>query len=55
MLFILQDTAEVKRKISKRTFKTEQEFLEFTFKYKQVLAEKDAGNIEKDASFVNTT
>uniref|UniRef100_A0A7C9D2F5 Alpha-taxilin n=1 Tax=Opuntia streptacantha TaxID=393608 RepID=A0A7C9D2F5_OPUST len=37
-----KDTAEVKRKISKRTFKTEQEFLEFTFKYKQVLAEKDA-------------
>ncbi|KAJ8451261.1 hypothetical protein Cgig2_014033 [Carnegiea gigantea] len=37
-----EDTAEVKRKSSKRTFKTEQEFLEFTFKYKQVLAEKDA-------------
>lgn len=37
-----KDTAEVKRKSSKCTFKTEQEFLEFTFKYKQVLAEKDA-------------
>ena len=38
-----QESAEVKRKNSKRTFKTEKEFLEFTLKYHQVLTERDAG------------
>ena len=45
---MVQETLEGKRKTSKRTLKTEQEFLEFTFKYKQVLAERDAGNYGKE-------
>ncbi|KAI4351328.1 hypothetical protein L6164_005703 [Bauhinia variegata] len=36
------ETAETKRKSAKRTFKSEKEFLEFTLKYQQVLAERDA-------------
>lgn len=47
ILLFLQDSLEGKRKSSKRTFKTEQEILEFTLKYKQVLAERDAGNYIK--------
>ncbi|CAO2817842.1 unnamed protein product [Amaranthus hypochondriacus] len=43
-----KETLEGKRKTSKRTLKTEQEFLEFTFKYKQVLAERDAAIVVRD-------
>lgn len=39
---ISQETGE-KRKSSKRTIKSEKELLEFTLKYQQVLAERDAG------------
>lgn len=38
-----QESAELKRKNPKRTFKSEKEFLEFTLKYQQVLAERDSG------------
>lgn len=34
----------MKRKNVKRAFKSEKEFLEFTLKYQQVLAERDSGN-----------
>ncbi|XP_038710212.1 beta-taxilin-like [Tripterygium wilfordii] len=37
-----QETAETKRKNTKRSFKSEKEFLEFTLKYQQVIAERDA-------------
>lgn len=43
-----RETLEGKRKTSKRTFKTEQEFLEFTLKYQQVLAERDAAISVRD-------
>ncbi|KMT17677.1 hypothetical protein BVRB_2g036230 [Beta vulgaris subsp. vulgaris] len=43
-----KDSLEGKRKSSKRTFKTEQEILEFTLKYKQVLAERDAAIAVRD-------
>ncbi|KAK9684017.1 hypothetical protein RND81_10G180800 [Saponaria officinalis] len=43
-----KDVAEVKRKSSKRSIKTEQEFLEFTLKYKHVLAERDAAIAVRD-------
>lgn len=43
-----KETVEGKRKSSKRTFKTEQEFLEFTLKYKQVLTERDAAIAVRD-------
>ncbi|XP_048231861.1 beta-taxilin isoform X2 [Ricinus communis] len=36
------ETPEAKRKNPKRSFKSEKEFLEFTLKYQQVLAERDA-------------
>ncbi|KAK8579665.1 hypothetical protein V6N12_069978 [Hibiscus sabdariffa] len=36
------ETTETKRKNAKRTFKSEKEFLEFSLKYQQVLAERDA-------------
>ncbi|OAY38814.1 beta-taxilin [Manihot esculenta] len=36
------ETTEAKRKNAKRSFKSEKEFLEFTLKYQQVLAERDA-------------
>lgn len=39
----LQEAPEVKRKNVKRTFKSEKEFLEFTLKYQQVIAERDSG------------
>ncbi|KAL4282175.1 hypothetical protein GQ457_03G027540 [Hibiscus cannabinus] len=35
------ETTETKRKNAKRTFKSEKEFLEFSLKYQQVLAERD--------------
>ena len=53
-LLVLQEMVEGKRKNSKRTFKTEQEFLEFTLKYQKVLAERDAGNNEKKLAFIHT-
>ncbi|RVW67406.1 hypothetical protein CK203_061249 [Vitis vinifera] len=37
------ETSEVKRKSAKRTFKSEKEFLEFSLKYQQVIAERDTG------------
>uniref|UniRef100_A0A5B7A6M2 Putative beta-taxilin isoform X1 n=1 Tax=Davidia involucrata TaxID=16924 RepID=A0A5B7A6M2_DAVIN len=42
------ETSEVKRKNTKRTFKSEKEFLEFTLKYQQVLAERDAAIAVRD-------
>nr|XP_015877151.2 beta-taxilin isoform X1 [Ziziphus jujuba var. spinosa] len=42
------ETTETKRKSVKRTFKSEKEFLEFTLKYQQVLAERDAAIAVRD-------
>ncbi|KAF7820107.1 alpha-taxilin isoform X2 [Senna tora] len=42
------EPAETKRKSAKRTFKSEKEFLEFTLKYQQVLAERDAALAVRD-------
>ncbi|KAJ7975093.1 alpha-taxilin [Quillaja saponaria] len=42
------ETTETKRKSVKRTFKSEKEFLEFTLKYQQVLAERDAALSVRD-------
>ncbi|KAL5569271.1 hypothetical protein UlMin_025846, partial [Ulmus minor] len=42
------ETSETKRKSVKRTFKSEQEFLEFTLKYQQVLAERDSAITVRD-------
>ncbi|KAL3339369.1 hypothetical protein AABB24_028142 [Solanum stoloniferum] len=39
---------ETKRKTVKRTFKSEKEFLEFTLKYQQVLAERDSAIAVRD-------
>lgn len=36
------ETSEVKRKTVKRSFKSEKEFLEFSLKYQQVIAERDS-------------
>ena len=43
----------MKRKNTKRTFKSEKEFLEFTLKYQQVIAERDAGSLpyQESASY----
>lgn len=43
--FLQQETTETKRKSVKRSFKSEKEFLEFTLKYQQVLAERDSGKL----------
>lgn len=45
LLLITQENTETKRKSSKRTFKSETEFLEFTLRYQQVIAERDAGKL----------
>ncbi|XP_022134079.1 beta-taxilin isoform X2 [Momordica charantia] len=42
------ESTEVKRKNPKRTFKSEKEFLEFTLKYQQVTAERDAAIVVRD-------
>ncbi|KAK8671642.1 hypothetical protein V6N13_038232 [Hibiscus sabdariffa] len=42
------ETTETKRKNAKRTLKSEKEFLEFSFKYQQVLAERDAAIAVRD-------
>ncbi|XP_065872477.1 uncharacterized protein [Euphorbia lathyris] len=42
------ETAEVKRKNVKRSFKSEKEFLEFTLKYQQVLTERDTAIAIRD-------
>lgn len=42
------ETSEVKRKSTKRTFKSEKEFLEFTMKYQQVLTERDSAIVVRD-------
>ncbi|CAI9091088.1 OLC1v1026015C2 [Oldenlandia corymbosa var. corymbosa] len=42
------EAPEGKRKNAKRTFKTEKEFLEFTLKYQQVLAERDSAIAVRD-------
>lgn len=43
--FMFQEASEGKRKNAKRTSKSEKEFLEFTLKYQQVLAERDYGTL----------
>ncbi|KAL0303125.1 UNVERIFIED_CONTAM: Beta-taxilin [Sesamum radiatum] len=43
-----QEAPEVKRKNVKRTFKSEKEFLEFTLKYQQVIAERDSAVAVRD-------
>ncbi|XAR52389.1 hypothetical protein NMG60_11020442 [Bertholletia excelsa] len=43
-----EEASEVKRKNAKHTFKSEKEFLEFTLKYQQVLAERDAAITVRD-------
>ncbi|XP_017612548.1 uncharacterized protein LOC108457872 [Gossypium arboreum] len=42
------ETTETKRKNAKRTFKSEKEFLEFSLKYQQILAERDAAIAVRD-------
>ncbi|OVA00030.1 Taxilin family [Macleaya cordata] len=42
------ETSDVKRKSVKRGFKTEKEFLEFTLKYQQVIAERDGAIAIRD-------
>ncbi|PHT31977.1 hypothetical protein CQW23_28314 [Capsicum baccatum] len=42
------EAPETKRKTIKRTFKSEKEFLEFTLKYQQVLAERDSAIAVRD-------
>ncbi|XP_019194452.1 PREDICTED: beta-taxilin-like [Ipomoea nil] len=42
------EASDVKRKNVKRTFKSEKEFLEFTLKYQQVLAERDSAIAVRD-------
>lgn len=42
------DTSEVKRKNVKRSFKSEKEFLEFTLKHHQVIAERDSAVAVRD-------
>ncbi|XP_044509256.1 beta-taxilin isoform X2 [Mangifera indica] len=42
------ENTETKRKSSKRTFKSETEFLEFTLRYQQVIAERDAAIAIRD-------
>uniref|UniRef100_A0A2N9EG12 Uncharacterized protein n=1 Tax=Fagus sylvatica TaxID=28930 RepID=A0A2N9EG12_FAGSY len=41
-----EETPEAKRKNVKRAFKSDKEFLEFTLKYQQVLAERDGGKLD---------
>lgn len=43
-----KEVLEVKRKSSKRTFKTEKEFLEFTLRYQQVIVERDSAISVRD-------
>ncbi|XP_055835153.1 uncharacterized protein LOC129903621 isoform X2 [Solanum dulcamara] len=43
-----KEASETKRKTVKRTYKSEKEFLEFTLKYQQVLAERDAAIAVRD-------
>ncbi|KAL0317443.1 UNVERIFIED_CONTAM: hypothetical protein Sangu_2158600 [Sesamum angustifolium] len=43
-----KEAPEVKRKNVKRTFKSEKEFLEFTLKYQQVIAERDSAVAVRD-------
>ncbi|KAK8355971.1 hypothetical protein V6Z12_A05G323900 [Gossypium hirsutum] len=42
------ETTEIKRKSAKRTSKSEKEFLEFSLKYQQVLAERDTAIAVRD-------
>ncbi|TYJ37412.1 hypothetical protein E1A91_A05G374000v1 [Gossypium mustelinum] len=42
------ETTETKRKNAKHTFKSEKEFLEFSLKYQQILAERDAAIAVRD-------
>ncbi|VVA12275.1 PREDICTED: alpha-taxilin [Prunus dulcis] len=42
------ESTETKRKSAKRTFKSEKEFIEFTLKYQQVLAERDSAISVRD-------
>lgn len=43
---ISQEASETKHKNVKRSSKSEKEILEFTLKYQQVLAERDAGELK---------
>ncbi|CAI9759224.1 unnamed protein product [Fraxinus pennsylvanica] len=45
---LVVEASEVKRKTVKRTFKSEKDFLEFTLKYRQVLAERDSAIAVRD-------
>ncbi|KAF3647188.1 putative TMV resistance protein N-like [Capsicum annuum] len=45
---LFSEAPETKRKTIKRTFKSEKEFLEFTLKYQQVLAERDSAIAVRD-------
>lgn len=40
---VTREVPDTKRKNAKRSLKSDKEFLEFTLKYQQVLAERDAG------------
>lgn len=42
------EISEVKRKTAKRSFKSEKEFLEFTLKYQQVIADRDGAIAVRD-------
>ncbi|KAL8159834.1 hypothetical protein V2J09_001371 [Rumex salicifolius] len=44
----IKEVTESKRKSSKRTFRTEKEFLEFTLSYQQVIAERDSAISVRD-------
>ncbi|KZV24272.1 hypothetical protein F511_01754 [Dorcoceras hygrometricum] len=43
-----KEASEVKRKNTKRSFKSEKEFLEFTLKYQQVIVERDSAIAVRD-------
>lgn len=51
---VVQENTETKRKSAKRTFKSETEFLEFTLRYQQVLAERDAGKLSCGFAFTTS-
>lgn len=44
LIIHFQEASEVKRKSTKRSTISEKEFLEFTLKYQQILAERDSGS-----------
>ncbi|MBA0776034.1 hypothetical protein Gotri_011093 [Gossypium trilobum] len=46
--YLISETTETKRKTAKRTSKSEKEFLEFSLKYQQVIAERDTAIAVRD-------